>query len=300
MRKLPVSPWKLAAFAREARHLAESPGRIIMLGADAEALASVRRSLASGASEAAAGNLMETVTGEGAGLPAKMNGSAGIVIFVAAHEELSSGGLGERLGKVRRAGVPAVVVLTQAPGVEVSFPAAGVAPRRVVGMAPGGVVAEDVLAEAVVDAMGDAVVPLAARLPVLRNEACRQLIRKTARQNAVVGALFFLPGSDMPVMTLNEAKMVLKIAAAHNESIGAERLLELLGLAGTGFGLRAAARQVLDFMPGPGWVIKSGIAYGGTRTLGEAAQAYFNGAVRITPSRLAPVIDRVKRLKGNV
>ncbi len=297
MRKMPLSPFKIAALAREARRLAESPGRVVMMGSDDEALASVGRSLAAGASPEAAAYLIDTRSGEGATMP-KKNGSAGVAIVVAGSDDLSSGDLGARLDKINRAGVPAVVVLTQAPGVEVSFPSAGIAPRRVVGMAPGGVVPEDVLAEAVVNAMGDGAVPLASRLPVLRQETCRQLIRKTARQNAVVGALFFLPGSDMPVMTLNEAKMVMKIAAAHSEPVGTERLLELLGVAGTGFGLRAAARQALDFMPGPGWIVKSGIAYSGTRALGEAAQAYFNGPVRVTPSRLAPAINRVKGLRG--
>ncbi len=298
MRKLPVSPRKVAALVREARRLAEGPGRVVMVGSNSSALASVRESLAAGASPEAAAHLMETSDAGVDAARAKMNGSTGVIIVVAASDELSTGSLGARLGKVHQAGIPAVLVLTQAPGVEVSFPAAGVAPRRVVGMAPGGMVPGDVLAEAVVDAMGEAAVPLAARLPALRQEACRQLIRKTARQNAVVGALFFLPGSDMPVMMLNEAKMVLRIAAAHNEPLGGERLLELLGVAGTGFGFRAAARQALDFMPGPGWIIKSGIAYSGTRALGQAAQAYFSGSIRVTPSRLKPVVDKARQLRG--
>ena len=123
--------------------------------------------------------------------------------------------------------------------------------------------------------------------------------RKTATQNAVVGCLFIIPGADMPVMTLNEARMVLRIAAAHGED---GRL---------GAGARAARRhrqpvsvsgpspgRLLDFMPGPGWVVKGGVAWSGTRALGEAAKAYFDGSARVTPSRLAPLVDKLKQLRG--
>jgi uncharacterized protein (DUF697 family) len=35
------------------------------------------------------------------------------------------------------------------------------------------------------------------------------------------------------------------------------------------------ARELLDFVPGPGWVLKGAVAYAGTRALGEAAIRYF-------------------------
>jgi uncharacterized protein (DUF697 family) len=229
-------------------------------------------------------------------VPAGLNGSTGVAVMVAGGEELSSDDLKAKLTGMHKGGIPVVLVLTEAPGVEISFPAAGIGPRQVVGMAPGGVVPADVLAEAVVSAAGDQAVALAARLPLLREETCRQLIRKTARQNAIVGVLFILPGADMPVMTLNEAKMVLKIAAAYGESLGTERALEILSVIGGGFGLRAIARQALDLVPGPGWMIKGGVAYSGTRAIGRAAQAYFNGSLRVTPSCLTPLVDKIKGL----
>ena len=92
--------------------------------------------------------------------------------------------------------------------------------------------------------------------------------------------------------------MILRMAAAHGETVGSERALEILGVVGSGFGLRAIARQALDFVPGPGWVLKGGIAWSGTRALGEAAKAYFDGSTRVTPSRLAPLVDKLKKLRG--
>ena len=46
---------------------------------------------------------------------------------------------------------------------------------------------------------------------------------------------------------------------------------EIVATVGAGLGLRTAARELLDFVPVAGWVVKGGVAYAGTRALGEAA-----------------------------
>jgi uncharacterized protein (DUF697 family) len=50
-----------------------------------------------------------------------------------------------------------------------------------------------------------------------------------------------------------------------------ERLPEILAVVGAGLGLRTVARELLDVVPVAGWAVKGGIAYAGTRALGEAA-----------------------------
>jgi uncharacterized protein (DUF697 family) len=50
-----------------------------------------------------------------------------------------------------------------------------------------------------------------------------------------------------------------------------ERLPEILATVGAGLGLRTVARELLDFIPVAGWLVKGGVAYAGTRALGEAA-----------------------------
>ncbi|MHB9148574.1 MAG: hypothetical protein ACYC33_00605 [Thermoleophilia bacterium] len=149
--------------------------------------------------------------------------------------------------------------------------------------------------DAVVEVAGDRVVALGRRFPVLRAGASRKVIKRTARQNGLVGAAFIVPGTDMPVMTLNQIKMVLSIAAIHGEEITTERAIELLGVVGSGFGLRAAARQVLDLIPGPGWVFKGAVGYTGTRALGEAALRYFAAGAPATPGRLSSLARRIRR-----
>jgi len=289
---------KIYSAVREVREQSEEPARILVTGSQREAVTAVFEALTMGADTGQSACLLDSQAGaEAEPLPPLTHLKHGdVVTLVIAPDEMDSLAFNNRLTEADQAGAQTVVVLTQAPGVEVYFP--GVGPSRVVGMAPGGVPPVDVLAEAVAEAAGDTAVALASQLPVLRHEACRQLIRKTSRQNAAVGCLFIIPGADMPVMTINEARMVLRIAAAHGEEVGAERAIELLSVIGSGFGFRAVARQLLDFMPGPGWIIKGGVAYGGTRALGEAAKAYFDGSTRVTPSRLTPLVDKLKRLRG--
>src|SRR5207237_588830 len=56
----------------------------------------------------------------------------------------------------------------------------------------------------------------------------------------------------------------------------------LFGVVGAAFGFRAAARELLDLVPVAGWAVKGGVAYTGTRALGEAAVRYFDA--RAEPS----------------
>lgn len=128
---------------------------------------------------------------------------------------------------------------------------------------------------AVVDAMDeDYLVPLAKGYPIFRRAVCEAIIRKNARQNALVGALP-IPGADMPVMTANQGRMVLYIAAAYGEELSMERARELLGVLAAGFGLRAVTRQVIKLIPVGGWAAAAAIGYAGTVAMGRATMLYF-------------------------
>jgi uncharacterized protein (DUF697 family) len=77
------------------------------------------------------------------------------------------------------------------------------------------------------------------------------------------------------VLTLNQIRLVLRIALAYGQEVDRQRAVELLGVVGAGFGFRTAARELLDFVPVAGWALKGAIAYAGTRAVGEAAARYF-------------------------
>ena len=132
------------------------------------------------------------------------------------------------------------------------------------------------IAAAVARKLGEGGTALAARLPVLRRAVCDELIRSFSKKNAIVSAAVFVPGVDMPILTLNQARLVLRIALAYGQEIDKERAVELLGVVGAGFGFRIVARELLDLVPVAGWALKGAVAYGGTKAIGEAAVRYFD------------------------
>jgi uncharacterized protein (DUF697 family) len=134
----------------------------------------------------------------------------------------------------------------------------------------------DEIAAALARRLGESGTGLAARLPVLRPAVCRHLIESVARRNAAIAAAVFVPGVDMPVLTLNQARLVLRIALAYGEQVDTQRLPELLGVVGAGFGFRTVARELLDAIPVAGWALKGAVAYTGTKAIGEAAVRYFD------------------------
>lgn len=182
------------------------------------------------------------------------------------------------LHEAARAKVPAIAVQT---GTEV-FDIPYVLATDVVACRPGAGFPVEEIAGAVAARLGEGGTALAARLPALREPVCAGLIERFSRQNGIIGAAFFIPGADFAVLTLNQVRLVLRLAAAHGIDVDQNRLPEVLATVGAGFGLRALARQVLGVIPVAGWVVKGGIAYGGTRALGEAAQRYF--AAQSTPA----------------
>lgn len=109
----------------------------------------------------------------------------------------------------------------------------------------------------------------------VRRPLSLESVRSTSMQNAGVGLVAFIPGADLPIMTLNQAKMVLQIAAAYGQPLTAERAKELAAVVGGGFACRAAARQLVGIVPALGWAVKAGIGYAGTSAMGHAAIEYF-------------------------
>lgn len=135
---------------------------------------------------------------------------------------------------------------------------------------------------------------LAANFAFVRRAVAEEAIRNTAFQNAVIGGVMIIPGADMPLMTANQAKMILQIAAAYGEPLGPERIKELAAVVGGAFVLRAVARQALTLIPGFGWAVKAGIGYSGTMGMGYAALEYFEegGDVRGLAVKVREARDR--------
>ena len=242
-----LGPLALASLLREVRR-GEGDKRPLAVAGSRELVPLLARALREG------GDASAVVEG-------RVEGAAALIWVGAADEE--------RLHAASKAGVP-IVALTDAETLPYVLAA------DLVRVPPGQGFPVDELAAAVARRLGEDGTSLAARLPVLRKAVCDELIRSFSKRNALVAAAIFIPGVDFPVLTLNQARLVLRIALAYGEQVDSRRAAELLGVVGAGFGLRAVARELLDFVPVAGWAVKGAVAYTGTKAIGEAAVRYFD------------------------
>lgn len=138
--------------------------------------------------------------------------------------------------------------------------------------------------------------------PFVRRPLARDAVQATAVQNAAVGLVPFLPGADLPIMTLNQAKMVLQIAAAYGQNMEKERLKELLAVIATAYFSRSLARQLISFIPVLGFAFRTGVAYGATTALGYAIIEYFEGGQNITgiANVLEKAVGTSSKLAANI
>ena len=169
------------------------------------------------------------------------------------------------LRRARRARVPVIAIVAES--VEIPY----VLATDIVRVGDGGSLPLDAIVHAIAARLGEDGAPLAARVPLLRDAVCEQLVASFARKNGLLAAAIWIPGADLPVLTLNQLRLVLRLAQAYGADGVRERLPELAATVGAGFGLRAIARELLDLVPIAGWALKGSVAYGGTRALGEAA-----------------------------
>ena len=246
----PITVWGLV---RELRIAAQETRPLVLSGPLAEQLA---KELSRGAAPGA-------VRVEG-----RVGGAACLVrVLAGAPTEEDE----QELKAAKRAKVPVVVVQTGTEHFDVPY----VLATDVVTCRPGEGFPVKEIAGAVAARLGEAGTGLAARLPVLREPLCDGLIEAFSRRNGILAVAIFIPGADFPVLTLNQIRLVLRIGAAYGVEVDQQRLPEVLATVAAGFGFRAVARQLLGAVPLAGWAVKGGVAYAGTRALGEAAMRYF-------------------------
>ena len=120
----------------------------------------------------------------------------------------------------------------------------------------------------------DKAVSFAAAYPSCRESVVKQITSACAKENAAIGAVALVPGSDMPLMTARQIRLAIDITSAYNIDMSIETIAELLGVVGAGFGYRTVARTVAGAVPGFGWALKAGMGYAGTRTTARVIHAY--------------------------
>ncbi len=246
-RKLTLTPLSVISLVRELRRGSGDPRPLAISGAR-ELVPLLARELRAG------GDATAVVEGSSEG--------ASVLVWIGAPDE-------DELRDASRAGVP-IIAVTEAETVPY------VLATDLVRVPPGAGFPVEEIARAVARRLGEDSTSLAGRLPVLRGPVCDELILAFSKRNAIIAAAVFIPGIDMPILTLNQMRLVLRIALAHGEEVDNQRAAELVGVVGAGFGFRAVARELLDVVPVAGWAVKGAVAYTGTSAVGEAAVRYFD------------------------
>jgi len=137
---------------------------------------------------------------------------------------------------------------------------------------------------------------LARQLPPLRAAIVAALIDETAKANATyaltTGLAEVVPVLDVPlnladmvVLTKNQLVMSYKIALACGKKGEPRELIgEVMGVIGSGFLFRQAARQLVGLIPVAGIVPKVAMSYAGTWAVGRAVAAWASEGRKLTPA----------------
>jgi uncharacterized protein (DUF697 family) len=279
--RFPIHPGAVYGVVKEFRAAAEDYRPIVLAGWAGPA-GELRDALSEGGEPQALRDL------SGSELSSYDIEGAGLLIYVIEGENTTPADE-KTLKLAERKGVEVICVLFGAGPDPVDVPF--VLATNVVQVPPGAVVPVQEIVEAIAERVDERAYMWAARLPVLRPAVVEHIVEKFSRQNGILGVAIFIPGADMPVLTLNQIRMVFRIAAAYGEEIDRDRAFEILAVIGAGFGFRAVAREAIGFVPAVGWAIKGGIAYAGTKALGRAAERYFEAGGQ---ARIAEVVGSVR------
>ncbi|HXV58628.1 MAG TPA: hypothetical protein VD704_12235 [Gaiellaceae bacterium] len=277
MARLPLSPTSVWGVVKELKAAAEDFRPLLVGGAPGTARA-LRDTLVEGGDPGA----VRDISG---GVPSAYDLEGAAVLVYAVEGGAPSEEDERALRLAGRKDVETVVVVVDAPpGEQPAVPY--VLDTDVVAVGPGEPLPLETILKRVAERADERAHLLAGRLPALRPAVVDAIVKRFAVQNGVLGVAIFIPGADFPVLTLNQIRMVLRIASAHGEELDRERALEVLSVVAAGLGFRTVARHLVGSVPGFGWALKGGIAYGATLALGEAATAYFGagGARRLAGS----------------
>lgn len=146
-------------------------------------------------------------------------------------------------------------------------------------------------------------IPLARRIPLLREAVCRKLIDDACAVNstyslttglAEINVLLSVPLNlaDIVVLTKNQALMAYKISLAMGMTADwKETVPKLATVVGSAFIWRQAARSLVGLIPAWGIIPKVAIAYAGTYAVGEAIYHWCGSGEKIRDNMLKPLYN---------
>ena len=155
------------------------------------------------------------------------------------------------------------------------------------------------LVSAILRLRPDLAIPLAMHILPFREEVSKRIVKKVARQNALVALATAVPdimpfvslpwavgefASDTAILTANQVRMAFLLAAACDRDFGyREQRGEIASIVLGAFGWRALARELVGKIPlGGGLIPKAAIAYAGTRVVGLSLERFYRTGAAFT------------------
>lgn len=121
----------------------------------------------------------------------------------------------------------------------------------------------------------------------VRGVAARSEVRSCAVQNSAIGLVHLIPGADLPLMTVNQMKMLLRIASIYGHEPDVLQLAQGCGIGAFAFVSRAGARSALHALPAFAQLIRASVALGSTCAIGWALITYYEHAATSSARRYA-------------
>jgi len=259
----------------ELRDEAQTPPRLLLIGADGAAVARLRDELGG----PVAPSFIEVASFDR--LPGDLTQYDGIVLVNATPADRGRPEIRSLLTNVETAGRTLTFQLPPAVGRD---DMAALPPEAV-----------DDLRGRLVTRLGHRQLALGRHLPPFRRAVATQITNATARANAEFALLSNIPavvpivgnimaaGADFLVLTKNQLMLIYKLAAIHGRDISQPWRLytEMLPVVGAGFLWRTVARELAALLPfAAGTIPKVLVAYAGTTVVGQGASFFYEQGER--------------------
>ena len=204
------------------------------------------------------------------------------------------------VGRLRRLGLPLLVVLNKADLIEAELMAQCTLAEesawlvRCCPFPPQDSESATQLLNRMIKLCPHLTVALGREIPSFRPQAAERLIRQTALINGVV-ALEPVPLLDIPIQLMTLSGLMLRIAAIYDRPPTDVRRREVIAALSGGLAGRYAAQQLVKVVPMVGWAVSGVIGWTSTWGMGRAAIAYFEAE---GDAALERGVDRAKTRLG--
>ena len=137
------------------------------------------------------------------------------------------------------------------------------------------------IAQLAISLFPDRLNALASDFPFMRKAICEQIIKTVATENAGICFNPLSSKANLPVVTLNQIRMVLNIASVYDARIDATRAQQLVAVGVNALACRSFSRCLVRFAPIFSWLTKALLGFGVTRAIGNLMVSYFEGLLTL-------------------